>query len=150
MKNIRNNLLSKKKKFVYYNLNIKIICPAWAIWKSPHLGISTGIDVGIGIGISKIFFVLRSYHFCLSRYLMKKTSMVKSFSSTLAYLLESFSRSYSVENPSAPASEERNSTVNVISGVLKTFTAESCILQGCKFLKMNPIRDQFLETFCKF
>ena len=54
---------------------------------------------------------------------MKKTSMVKYFSSTLADLFGSFRRcleQLTVENPLAPASEERNSTVDVISGVLKT------------------------------
>ena len=65
-----------------------------AIWKSPHrhLGISIDIDVGIGIGIEKKLFFLRSFYFCPSNFLMKKASMVKSFSSTLAHLPGSFSR----------------------------------------------------------
>ena len=50
-----------------------------------NLGINIGIDVGIGIAIA-IFFFLRSFYFCLSKFLMKKTSVVKSFSSTLAHL----------------------------------------------------------------
>ena len=29
-------------------------------------------------------------------------------------------------------------------------TAESCIFHFCKFLIKNPIRDHFLEIFCKF
>ena len=36
--------------------------------------------------LQKKFFFLRSFYFCLSKFLMKKTSMVKSFSSTLAHL----------------------------------------------------------------
>ena len=47
-------------------------------------GISIGIDVGIGTGI------LRSLSFCFSKFYMKKTSVVKYFSSTLADLPGSF------------------------------------------------------------
>ena len=78
--------------------------------------------------------------------------MVRSFSSTLAHFLGvsvAVWSSYSVENQLAPASEERNSTVDVISGVLKTLTAESCILHVCKFLIRNPIGNHFLEIFFK-
>ena len=51
----------------------------------------------------------------------------------------------------APAYEERNSTVDVISGVLKTGQAESCSWQVCKFLiRRNSIRDYFLNIFFKF
>ena len=57
--------------------------------------------------------------------------MVKYFSSTLADL--PVKSRYSVENPLAPASEEKNSTVDVFSEVLR-----------------NPIGDHFLEIFCKF
>ena len=42
---------------------------------------------------------------------------------------------YFVDNPLASASEERNSTVDVRSGVLKTLKAESCSLQVCKVRK---------------
>ena len=49
----------------------------------------------------------------------------------------------------APASEERSSTLDVISGILKAHKAESCSLQVCKFVIRNPIRDHFLEIFCK-
>ena len=79
--------------------------------------------------------------------------MLKSFSSTLAHLPGSFSHfqsRYSVENPFAPASEERNSVVDVIAGVLKRLTAESCVLQVCKFLIRNPIKDRLLGISCKF
>ena len=41
------------------------------------------------------------------------------------------------------------STVDVISGVLKTRKADSCSLQVCIFLIRNPIRDHFPEIFCK-
>ena len=117
-----------------------------ANWKSRHQhhGISIGINVGIDIS---------NFYFCLSKFLMKKSSLVKSFWSTLAHLSRSFSRCLEqlfCRNLLALASEERNSTVDVISGVLKTLTAESCILHVCKFLISNPIRDHFLEIFCKF
>ena len=46
--------------------------------------------------------------------------------------------------------EPHNSTVDVISGILKARKAESCSLQVCKFLTRNPIKDHFLEIFCKF
>ena len=55
----------------------------------------------------------------------------------------------SVETSLAPASEERNSAMDVISGVLKTRKAESCSLYVCVFLIRNHIRDHFLEIFCK-
>ena len=53
-------------------------------------------NLGIGISASasalqKKFF-MQSFYFCLSNFLMKKASMVKSFSSTLAHLPGSFSR----------------------------------------------------------
>ena len=38
-----------------------------------------------------------------------------------------------------PVSEERNSTVKVISGVLNARKAESCSLQVCKFLIKTPL-----------
>ena len=41
------------------------------------------------------------------------------------------------QNPLAPASKERKSTVDVISGVLKTRKAESCSLCVCIFLIRN-------------
>ena len=122
------------------------------IWisRDRHLGISIGIDVGISIGIAKkIFCLAKLFFFCLFSYIMKKTYMIKSFSSTLAHIPGSFRRCV-VQLFEAPASEERNSKVDVISGVLKTLKAESCILQVCKFLIRNPIRDHFLEVFCKF
>ena len=42
---------------------------------------------------------------------------------------------YFVDNPLVSASEERNSTVDVSSGVLKTLKAESCSLNICKVHK---------------
>ena len=103
--------------------------------------------------LQKNFLFLRSFCFCLSKFLMKKTSMVKSFSSNPAHLPGSLSRCLQqlfCRSPLALASEERISIVDVISGVLKTPTAESWILPGCKFLIRNPIRDHFLEIFGKF
>ena len=64
--------------------------------------------------------------------------MRMSFSSTLVGPPWSFSCCLSL------AFEERNSTVDVISGILKTRSAESCSLQ---VHKRNPIRDHFLEIF---
>ena len=123
------------------------------IWKSwyLHLGISIGIDVRIGIGIAKNFLSCKVFIFVFRS--MKNTSTVKSFSRTLEQLPGSFSRCLEqlfCRKPLAPASEERNSTADVISGVLKTLTPESYILQARKFLIRNPIRVHFLEIFCKF
>ena len=78
--------------------------------------------------------------------------MFKSFSSTLADLPRSFSRclsSYSVQNSLVPASGERNSTVDVIVGVLKTCQVDGGSLRVCKFLIRKTVRDHFLEIFCK-
>ena len=58
--------------------------------------------------------------------------------------------SYSVGSPLTPASEERNSTVDATSGVLKTRKTESFSLQVCKFLIRNPIRDHLLGIFRSF
>ena len=58
--------------------------------------------------------------------------------------------SYSVETSLAPASEQKKSAMDVISGVLKTRKAENCSLYICVFLMRNHIRDYFLEIFCKF
>ena len=78
--------------------------------------------------------------------------MFKSFSSTLADLPRSFScclSSYSVQNSLAPASGERNSTVDVILGVLKTRQVDGGSSRVCKFLIKKTVRDHFLEIFCK-
>ena len=103
--------------------------------------------------LQKQNFFLRSFYFYLSKFLMKETSMVKSFLSTLAHLPGSFNRCLEqllCRNLLALASGERNSTIDVISRVLKTLKAENCILHVSKFLIRNPIRDYFLEIFCKF
>ena len=53
------------------------------------------LDIGISASASalqKICFVLRSLYFCFSKFYMKKTSMVKYFSSTHADLPRSFRR----------------------------------------------------------
>ena len=105
------------------------------------IGISIGIDIVISLPFEALIFTFRSF-------LWSKTSMVKSFSYTLA----SFPGSvwcYSVETSLASASEERNSAMDVISGVLKTCKAESCGLYVCVFLIRNHIRDDVLEIFCK-
>ena len=79
---------SYSKAFIYLK-SLIISCELFvkklisAIWKSRHQ------HLGISIGIAKK--VLRSFYFCLSKYLMKKISIVKSFSSTLAHLIGSFS-----------------------------------------------------------
>ena len=91
-------------------------------------------------------------HFCLSNFVMKKTS-VSPFQvplQTLLGVLAALYSSYSVENLLVPSSKERNSTGDVISGLLNIHTAKGCILHVCKFLIKNPIRDHFLEIFCKF
>ena len=65
-----------------------------AIWKSRHrhLGISISIGIGIALALQETYFVLRSIYFCLSKFYMKKASMVKYFSSTIADPPGSFSR----------------------------------------------------------
>ena len=57
--------------------------------------------------------------------------------------------SYSVETSLAPAFQEMNSAMDVISEVLKTHKAESCSLYVCVFLIRNYITDHFQEIFCK-
>ena len=106
-------------------------------------------NIGIGISASasaltsvstsalqQIYFVFRSLYFCLSKFYMKKTSMVKYFFQVnlLTFLGVSGDvwSSYSVENPLAPASEERNSKVDVILGVLKQARLKAAF---CRFVK---------------
>ena len=88
--------------------------------------------------LQKIYFVSQSLYFCLSKFYMKKTSMVEYFSNTLADLPGSFRRcqsSYSVEHPLTPPSEKRSSTVEIISGVSKTHKAQRlCPLHFCQFV----------------
>ena len=124
-------------------------CVKMAIWKSqhPHLGISIGIDVGIGIVIVNFCLPFEALLFAFRSFLWNKESMVKSSSNTHA----SFPGSICCceEKKKGTASEERNSAMGVISGVLKTGKAESCSLYVCVFLLRNHIRDHFLEIFCK-
>ena len=58
--------------------------------------------------------------------------------------------SYSVETSLSPASEERNSTMDVISEVLKTRKPESCSLNVCVFLIRSQIRDHSWKFFVNF
>ena len=87
---------SYSKAFIYLK-SLRISCALFvkklisAIWKSPHQHLGISIDIDVSIGIAKKFFVLQSFYLCLLKYLMKKISMVKSFSSTLAHLIGSFS-----------------------------------------------------------
>ena len=85
-----------------------------AIWKSrhQHLSISIGIAVGIGIGITKMFLPFQSF--------LSKTFPRSFWEFQLLFK--------AVILPLAPASEEGNSTVDVISEVLKTRKDESCSL----------------------
>ena len=79
--------------------------------------------------------------------------MVKSSSNTLGSFLGSVAAvwsSCSVEMSLAPASEERNSAMDVISAVLKTRKAEGCGLYVCVCLIRHHIRDHFLVIFYKF
>ena len=106
----------------------------------------------LGVGIAKNFFCLAKFLF-VSFEVWRKHPWWSPFQVHFHTFLEvsaAVQSSYSAENPLAPASEERNSAVNIISGVLKTPTAVCCILQVCKFLIRNLIRDDFLEIFCKF
>ena len=126
------------------------------IWKfrHRHLGISIGIHVGIGIGIVK-FWSLKLFEaliFAFQSFLLIKTSMVKSFSNTLSSFPESVCcclEQLFCRDVVSVASEESNSAMGVISGVLKSHKAESCSLYVCVFLIRNHIRHHFLEVFCK-
>ena len=123
------------------------------IWKfrHRHLGISIGIHVGIGIGIVK-FWSLKLFEaliFAFQSFLLIKTSMVKSFSNTLSSFPESVCcclEQLFCRDVVSVTSEESNSAMDVISGVLKSHKAESC---NCVFLIRNHIRHHFLEVFCK-
>ena len=126
------------------------------IWKSRHrhLGISIGIDVGIGIGIVK-FWSLKPFEaliFAFRSFLLIKTSMVKTFSNTLSSFPESVCcclEQLFCRDVVSVASEESNSAMDVISGVLKSHKAESCSLYVSVFLIRNHNRHHFLEVFCK-
>ena len=151
---ILTNLSRKRKKYIVLLLPFFTLLVS-VIWKSRHghLGISIGIDVGIGIGIVNIFLLFEALLFAFRSFLLSKTSMLKFFSKTLASFPESVcccSEQLFCRDVVAPASEERNSAMYVISGVLKTRKAESCSLYVCVFLIRNHIRDHFLEVFCKF
>ena len=59
------------------------------------IGISasaSALTLASASALQNFLFVLRSFYFCLSNYIIKKTSTVKSFSSTLAHIPGSFSR----------------------------------------------------------
>ena len=126
------------------------------IWKSRHrhLGISIGTDVGIGIGIVK-FWSLKPFEaliFAFRSFLLIKTSMVKTFSNTLSSFPESVCcclEQLFCRDVVSVASEESNSAMDVISGVLKSHKAESCSLYVSVFLIRNHNRHHFLEVFCK-
>ena len=117
----------------------------WGKWPFGNLNI--GIDVGIGIVIVNFCLPFEALFFAFLSFLWNKGSMVKSFSNTLA----SFPGSICCceERKKGTASEERNSAMDVISGLLKTRKAESCSLYVCVFLIRNHIRDHFLEIFWK-
>ena len=117
----------------------------WGKWPFGNLNI--GIDVGIGIVIVNFCLPFEALFFAFLSFLRNKGSMVKSSSNTLA----SFPGSICCceERKKVTASEERNSAMDVISGLLKTRKAESCSLYVCVFLIRNHIRDHFLEIFWK-
>ena len=155
-KHVLIQIIEKKKIWInrirHGGIISKTLCKT-AIWKSRHLGISIGIDVSIGISIVNLFLSFKALIFAFRSFLWSKTSMAKSFSNTLAsfpgsvcYCLEQLFCRVVL----APASEERNSAMDVIKGVLKTRKPESCNLYVCVFLIRNHIRDHFLEIFCKF
>ena len=123
--------------------------PAYCSFPKPFGNLGNSFDIDIGIGIAKVLF-------CLSKLLIKQNIHDKVLFKYQVHLqvfldvLATVQSSYFVENLLAPASEERKSTVDAISTVLKICKAESCSLQVFKFLIRNPIRDYFLEIFCKF
>ena len=130
-----------------FSFRILLVAASWLsdlkkAYQMPFGNLGIGIDIVISLPFEALIFTFRSF-------LWSKTSMVKSFSYTLASF-PGIVWCYSAEKSLAPASEERNSAMDVISGVLKTRKAESCSLYVCVFLIRNHIRDHFLEVFCKF
>ena len=70
-------------------------CRKLYLWPFGNLGIgisasASALTSAWASALQRIYFVLRSLYFCLSKFYMKKTSMVKYFSSTLAGLSCSF------------------------------------------------------------
>ena len=67
------------------------VIPGLKCIKCDYLEISASASA-MTSALQKNFFFLRSFYFYFSKFLMKKTSMVKSFSSTLVHLPGNFSR----------------------------------------------------------
>ena len=118
----------------------------WAIWKSRHQHRHWSRHWHC----KKLILPFEVLIFAFRSFPRSKTSLWKSFSSTLAGLPGYFSCCYLVDKPLRPASQERHLTLDIISGVLKTRKAESCSLQVCKFLIRHAIRDHLLKIFFKF
>ena len=110
---------------INFNMKISLIIHViyWK-WCGPFENLGIGILASASASaLQKIYFVLRSLYFYLMKFYTKKTSMMKYFSRKIADLSGSFHRCLEqlfCRNPLAPASEERNTTVNVISGVSRT------------------------------
>ena len=127
-------------------------------WSFGNLGIGFPISVSALTSASALDFFLpfEALSFAFWSFLWSKTSMVKSFSKTLASFPErvccSLEQLFCSDVVSACfwRKELRYECYLTISGVLKTPKTESCSLYVCVFLIRNQIRDHFLEIFCKF
>ena len=112
------------------------------------------MDVGIGIGIAKKFFFLAKFLFLPFKVSYEENIYGEvlfkypctPFWEFLPCLEQLFCRKPVSRKPFA----ERYSTVDVISGVFKTPTAESCILHVCKFLIRNPLEITSWKFFVSF
>ena len=79
-------------------------------------------------GLQKFYFAFPSFNFCLSGFIMNIHEEVLFITRRPSWkVLAAVWSSYSVENPLAPASEEKNSTMDAISGALKTRKGAVCI-----------------------
>ena len=132
------------------------IIPGLKCIKCDYLEISASASAMTSASVSalqKKNFFLRSFYFYLSKFLMKKTATVKSFSSTLAHLPGNFSRCLEQLFCRKPVSncfwrQELHSRRNLRSfknthGWKLHFALEITSWKFC-------IRDHFLEIFRKF
>ena len=80
--------------------------------------------------LQKFYFAFRSFNFVFQSLLWSKTSLESPFHNIQAFLertvLPAVWSSYSVENPLTPASEKRNSTMDITLRPLKTRKAAAC------------------------
>ena len=92
LENQYNNILTNSKHIIRRPLQLQQLIRPFG---NLGIGISASalaLTSASASALQKIYFVLQSLYFCLSKFYMKKTSMVEYFSSTLADLPGSFRR----------------------------------------------------------